>query len=107
LLVDCVGDAAREDNFEAMGTLLGEYTETLRSAQESLVKSGRDPTQEPEGFTDLELALREEARYLQDISRSLRVDDRQPIKLALDTAVSIREDLLRLIFPQAAAAPDY
>jgi hypothetical protein len=107
LLIESVGNAAREDNFEVMGSLLNEYRETVRSAQETILKSGRDPAQEAEGFTDLELALREEARYLQDISRSLRVDDRPTIQSALDTAVSIREDLLRLIFPQTATAPEF
>jgi hypothetical protein len=106
LLIDSVADAARVDNFEVMGPLLKEYKDVIRSAHETLVNSSRDPTEEPEGFTDLELALREEARRLQDITRSLRVDDRPSIECALATAVSIREELLRLIFPQTAAAPD-
>ena len=107
LLIGSVGEAARENNYEMMGTLLDEYVEVLRSAEETLVHSGHDPAEEPEGFTDLELALREEARRLQDITRSLRVDDRPSVEVALDTAVSIREELLRLIFPQAAAAKHF
>jgi len=106
LLIDSVADAARESNFETMGMLLDEYMEAVRSAQTTMVNSGRDPTVEPAGFTDLELALREEARRLQDISRSLRVDDRPSIELTWGSTVSIREGLLRLIFPQAAASPD-
>jgi hypothetical protein len=106
LLIDSVQGAAQGDNFERMDSLLTDYSVTIRSAQQTIVQSGLDPAQEPEGFTDLELALREEARRLLDISRSLRVDDRKPVELALGTAVSIREALLRLIFPQTTAAPD-
>ncbi len=106
LIIDSVQDAAHSDDFERMGSLLTDYSSTIRSAQQMMLHSGRNPAEAPEGFTNLELALREEARRLQDISRSLRVDDRHPVELALGTAVSIREGLLRLIFPQTAAVPD-
>ena len=107
LLIDSITDAARENNFEAMTMLLDEYLEVVRSAEEALVSSGHDPTEEPEGFTDLELALREEGRRLRDITRSLRVDDRPSIEVASGATASIREELLRLIFPQAAASKHF
>jgi hypothetical protein len=106
LLIDSIADAARENNFETMSMLLDKYMEVVRSAEETLVSSGRDPAEQPEGFTDLELALREETRRLHDITRSLRVGDRPSIEVASGATASIREELLRLIFPQAVAAPD-
>ena len=107
LLIDSVADAARDNNFETMTMLLDEYLEVVRSAEETLVSSGRDPAEQPEGFTDLELALREEGRRLQDITRSLRVDDRPSIEVASGATASIREELLRLIFPQGAASKHF
>jgi hypothetical protein len=107
LLVDSVAKAAHKEDMETVESLLYEYTKAIQSAQKTIVSSGHDPAEEPEGFTDLELRLREETRRLHDISRSLTLADRKPVDLALGKAVSIREELLRLIFPQTVSSSQF
>jgi hypothetical protein len=100
-LLDFIAGAARDHDVEALGSLADQYTSAIRSARDTIVGSDRDATRKPAGYKDLELTLRQQSRRLEDISRSLSFDERAPITRARETADSIREELLRLLFPQS------
>lgn len=100
-LLDFIAGAARDHDVEAIGSLADQYTSAIRSARDTIVGSDRDATQRPAGYKDLELALRQQSRRLDDISSSLSLDERAPITRARETVDSIQEELLRLLFPQS------
>jgi hypothetical protein len=63
-----------------------------------MVRTGRDAHRKPGGFKDLEIALRQHARQLDDIGRVLTYDEREPLTKARDQAVLIRDELLKALF---------
>ena len=99
LLLDFVAGAARDHDAEAMVSLVDQYASAIQSARDSIVHSDRDATRNAAGFKDLEEALRQDIRRLQDVNAGLTVDERPPVAHALEVANSIREELLRLLFP--------
>src|SRR5262245_2913147 len=99
LLLDFIAGAARDHDIEAMIPLVDQYTTTIQTARDTIVNSDRDPTRNVAGYKDLEFAVRQHMRRLQDISAALTVDERPSVAHALEVATSIREELLRHIFP--------
>jgi hypothetical protein len=103
LLLDVATSVKREDGAE-LGPLVDQYVTAIQSARDTIVNSGRDPTRKPAGYKELEIALRQHTRQLQDIGRMLTIDERKPVEHALSVATSIREELIRLLFPQPATS---
>jgi len=91
------GGAARDT--DALAPLLNEYTTAVQSARDAIMNSDRDPTRRPAGFKDVEIALRQQLRSLRDIAGMLSFDERAPVERAIDIVTSVREELLRLLFP--------
>jgi hypothetical protein len=98
LLLDFVAGAARDHDTEAMVSLVDQYTSAIQSARDSIVNTDRDAARNAAGFKDLEVALRQDIRRLQDVNAGLTVDERRPVAHALEVTNSIREELLRLLF---------
>jgi hypothetical protein len=107
LLLDFITGATRDHQTDVMGPLLEQYTTAIRSARDTIVNSDRDPTRNPAGYRDLELALRQHARRLDDIGRTLSLDDRAGVEAARNVATTIREELIKLIFPQPKVSPSF
>ena len=84
---------------DALAPLLNEYTTAVQSARNAIMNSDRDPTRRPAGFKDVEIALRQQLRSLRDIAGMLSFDERAPVERAIDIVTSVREELLRLLFP--------
>ena len=99
LLLDSIGDAAREGDFTAMESKVSAYTTTIQEAHQSLVDSGRDAQRKAGGFKELEIALRKHIRIFEDVARTLNLDKRVPIEKAKDLASGIRNRLLKALFP--------
>src|SRR5262245_45373992 len=100
ILLSFASDAVKDGTPEELGVLMDQYVTAIRSAHDTMVESKRDPERRPQGYRDLELALRAQTRSLRDIGTQLLVDQREPLDRAGAVAVSIREELLRLLFPQ-------
>jgi hypothetical protein len=107
LLLDFITGAARDHQMDVMGTLLEQYTTAIRSARDTIVNSDRDATRNPSGYKDLELALRQHARRLDDIGRTLSLDDRAGVEAARNVTATIRGELIKLIFPQSKVSPAF
>ena len=105
LLLDFVTGAARDHQTDLMGTLLEQYMTAIQSARDTIVNSDSDAARNPSGYKDLELALRQHARRLDDIGRTLSLDERANVEAARNVASMIRGDLIKLIFPQSKVSP--
>jgi hypothetical protein len=99
LLLDNIADSLRDGNYAGMQDELSLYTATIESAHEALVVSGRDPQKKSAGFKELEIALRKQVRKFDDYARMLTIDRREPIEKAKKLASSIRDKLLKALFP--------
>jgi hypothetical protein len=99
LLLDLATGAAQHDP-ESLAPLLDQYVTAIQAARDSIVNSGRDATRKPAGYKEMEITLRQHTRRLQDIARMLTVDEREPVEHALRVATSIREEIIRLLFPR-------
>jgi len=107
LLLDFITGAAHDHQADVMRPLLDQYTMAIRSARDTIVNSDRDPTRNPAGYKDLELALRQQTRRLDDVGRTLTLDERAELEVARSVATMIRTELIRLIFPQSKVSPSF
>jgi hypothetical protein len=105
ILLDFAGSAIREDNVEGIRTLLDQYVTTITAARDVMMDSDRDAERNPAGYKDLELSLRQQIRRLQEMARSVTFDQRAPIETALNRAETIRDEMIRKIFPGQSNAP--
>ena len=100
ILLDFAGTAASNGQSDEMETLFPQYIAAITAARDVLLDSGRDAQRNPEGFRDLELSLRQQIRRLEDMSRLLTVDQREPVTAALAQATTIRDEMIRALFPR-------
>jgi hypothetical protein len=84
---------------DKMKDRLEEYRMAILSAGQTMSTSGRDGELHPEGYRDLELVLRQHLRLLGDLRRHLLDEERKPIDEAMETATSVRQEMLRSLFP--------
>ena len=98
ILLTFVSDAVRSANIEAVESGLQAYTAAIKDAHQTMVNTGRNAHQKPKGFKDLEIALRQQVRQLEDIGGALAFDQRDPVNKARDEAVTIRDELLKALF---------
>lgn len=99
LLLDDVGEAVRDGDFNQMERELTEYSTTIQDAHQALVESGRDAVKKPGGFKELEIALRKHVRKFEDFARILTLEHRKPLEKTKDLAIGIRDKLLKALFP--------
>jgi hypothetical protein len=103
ILLSLAGDAVRTGEPEVLEKRLSEYRDTIQDAHQTLVNTGRDAHRKPNGFKDLEIALRRQIRMLDDIGRGLTFDQREPVDKAKQQASDIRDDLLKALFGEQNA----
>ncbi len=78
-----VHEAYSQGHMEEGTKLLQKFAGTLDDAWKTLQGSGRTASRQPEGFRELEIALREDVRTLEDLERGVEYFNRGPIE---DTA---------------------
>jgi hypothetical protein len=103
ILLSLASDAVRTGEPEVLGKRLNEYINTIRDAHQGLISTGRDAHKKPKGFKDLEIALRRQIRLLEDLSRSVSFDQREPVEKARQEASDIRETMLKALFGEQNA----
>ncbi len=92
-------DAYDKDNFEQCQTLLAAYLERMKSSWESLQSSGRQAVPHPQGFKELDIALREDQRLLEDLKHRVPYYERGVFEKAAREIEQIRNEVLRALFP--------
>lgn len=89
---------------EASLSLLQAYHAHIENAWSHLQKSGRLAHKKPQGFKELDIALREDIRFLEDFKRGFSLADREPVEKTISEVERIRADVLKALFPGAQGA---
>ena len=66
---------------------------------------GATPRAPPQGFKELDIELREDARLLEDLKRRISYFERDPLEKAEKEVEQVRAEVLQALFP-AARAPE-
>ena len=101
ILLDFISDSVRDRDIEALNAILPQYRAAIRGARTAMVNSDIDPIRRPSGYRELEIALGEHIRRLVALTESLPVDERPVLAATLEEATSIREEMTKLLSPQA------
>jgi len=101
LVLEFISDSVRADNVDSLDANINDYRAAILDARASLVQSGRDPLQKPQGFRDVELALRRQSRRLDDLAKELPVEQRQQISKLIEEVKVIRDEMLNAILGTA------
>ena len=100
LRISFVGDAITLGDFEMMEEHLDGYKETVKDARNTMMNSDRDAASRAAGFRELEIALRQHMRQLDDIGGRLTFQYREPIEKVINYIAEIRDELLKALFPE-------
>src|SRR5262245_16204797 len=104
LLLDLASTAAQDGDTQRLESLLGDYADTVKTARKTMVESGRDPDRMAGGYRELEISLRTQTRTLKDLQTVLSIDARDPVDKALQTITSVRQEILKYLFPSTQQA---
>jgi hypothetical protein len=96
-----VQEAYSQGQTEGGAKLLGTYVDEIKTSWKFLQDSGRKASKQPDGFRELEIALREDVRLLQDLERRVSYFDRAPVEKAGLEVEQIRNEVLHALFPGA------
>lgn len=96
-------DAREKGEIETTLKLLEAYLERIASAWNNLQKSGRVAHKKPQGFKELDIELRVDGRYLEDLKRSFSVMHREPVEKVIREVERIRAEVLKALFPTVAS----
>jgi hypothetical protein len=101
LVLEFISDSVRADNVDSLDANINDYRAAILDARDSLVQSRRDPLRKPQGFRDVELALRRQSRRLDDLAKELPVEQRQQINKLIEEVKVIRNEMLNAILGTA------
>ena len=87
------------DEIEAGAKLLDAYLSWMKQAWDLLHQSGRDAGHRPQGFIDLDIALRENMRKLADLKIHTPFADRAPIERVGAETDTLHTQVLGALFP--------
>lgn len=83
--------------YETGDQVLQEYMASVRAAYNGLKSSGRNARKKPAGFKQLEIHLRKSGRVIEDLSKQVPFEQREPLQRAVDEVASIRSGLLEAL----------
>ena len=87
------------DEVDTGAKLLDSYLGWMKQAWGLLHQSGRDASRRPQGFIDLDIALRENLRKLADLRIHMPFADRGPIERIGAEADALHTQVLGALFP--------
>lgn len=99
LLISLMSDAVGDGDIERLEQRMNEYRTAVTDARDTMIDSGRNAAEDSNGFRDLEIALRQHLRQLEDIGSQLTFQFRQPITELIDDVAGMRDELLGALFP--------
>ena len=83
--------------------LLAAYLMHIRSAWQLLQSAGRNAFRNPEGFKQLDIALRVDGRFLEDLSHRLSYFERGEVDKTAKEIEQIRAEVIKELFPPVRA----
>ncbi len=103
LLISFVGDAVDAGDVELIDERVGEYRATIIDARNTMVNSRRNAVDDASGYRELEIALRQHIRQVDDIGAQLNFERRQPLDQLINEISEIREEMFDILFPDQDA----
>ncbi len=97
--LDQAFDAYARGDFDACQKLMDDYYARMQDAWEVLEKSGRSAARKPEGFKELDIALREARRDLEDFETRVSYQERQSVEKVRKQTDDLRSHVLNALFP--------
>jgi hypothetical protein len=93
--------ASAFDHDDASGgtRLLDAYLDCMQTAWKILQDSGREATKKPQGFMALDIALRENSRFLFDLQQRTPYEESGPIARVARQADALHTQVLAALFP--------
>ncbi len=79
--------------------LLRLYLERMKSCWGTLKNSGREAVRHPQGFKELDIALREDGRTIEDLKRRVPYLERPPIEKTAQEVEQLHSEVFRALFP--------
>ena len=86
---------ARSETPPNSEALLNQYRDSILSAQDNLTSLKKSAKRYPKEYMKFETTLRHHIRWLSDWKLELATSDQAPVTDAMDTAIGIREELLK------------
>jgi hypothetical protein len=99
-------DAYDQGSLEQGQRLLEAYLGRMKGSWQTLRDSGRRAVRQPQGFKELDIALREDARRLEDLKHHVPYTDRDPVEKVAQEVERIRAEVLHALFPAERPAED-
>jgi len=90
-------------NVEQGAQLVSVYLGRIKDSWQTLRSSGRNAARNPQGFKELDIELREDARLLDDLKRRVSYFDRGPLEQTGKDLEQVRVEVLQALFPVARA----
>jgi len=87
-------------------SLLAGYLNRVKSCWQILKGSGRNAVKQPQGFRELDIALREDSRTLEDMARRISYYDREPVEQTMEEMNHVHDEVLHALFPSLPVAPN-
>ena len=78
------------------------YLAEMKGAWQRLRDTGRNAVKKPEGFRELDIALREDARVLDDLAHRIPYNDRGPVTEVAHAVDQLHGEVLAALFPAEA-----
>jgi hypothetical protein len=98
-------DAYNHNQVRQGEQILGAYFQEMTGSWDLLKNSGRNAVKNPSGFMQLEIALRENARFLNDLAARVTLVEQAPIRKTLSAMSQLHSRVLLALFPGAAPPP--
>jgi len=99
LKLDKAGQAYARDDAEDGAKLLDACKNRMQQAWALLEASGRDAARKPQGFKELDIALREGTRRLGDLQREVPSAERAAIERTAKELEAVHDRVLAALFP--------
>jgi hypothetical protein len=88
-----------KEDVDHCNTLLGVYLERMKDAWQTLRHTGRNAVKRSEGFRELDIALREDARLIQDLKHRIPYGDRGQVTKVAEDVDRIHNEVIQALFP--------
>ncbi len=100
--IDEAAAEIRGGNTSAGISRLQHYRDVARQVHQALLGMGRLPAKKPEGFMQLQIALRESLRRLSDLLFLIPLGQRDPVEVVRSDLSLLNSQLLQELFPPPA-----
>ncbi len=92
-------EAYNKDDIDRCNALAGEYLGRMKDAWQILHGTGRNAVKKPDGFRELDIALREDARMIGDLARRIPYGERDQVTKVAEEVDRIHNEVIQALFP--------